>query len=256
MSKLDRVAPIKAKIKRAKKHIDDLDSAIDLFLEREPYRQVGHDDVETGDRVVALRVVEEVPSEILTIVGDAIHNLRASLDYLVASLVLANGKAVNTRTAFPICQSLDDFNTRGMRQIEGVSRDASDLIQALRPYKGGNATLWRLHSLDIIDKHRFLIALACYNDWFQWDVDAIIPLDAFFPTIKRGHRELWSRMALKDGAILLRIKRVDRMPVNVDPEFSFQIAFGEVCEGEPLVPSLFQLTNAIVGIIEVFLPLL
>ena len=40
-----------------------------------------------------------------------------------------------------------------------MRKDAVDAIDAIKPYKGGNDTLWRLHGLNNIDKHRLLITV-------------------------------------------------------------------------------------------------
>lgn len=35
---------------------------------------------------------------------------------------------------------------------------AQKIVTDLKPYKGGNKTLWKLHELNRIDKHRLLVA--------------------------------------------------------------------------------------------------
>jgi len=40
--------------------------------------------------------------------------------------------------------------------------------------------------------------------------------------------------------------------MNVDPKFHFQVAFGEILEGEPLIPTLEHLVDSINDVISAF----
>jgi len=71
----DRIVSARAKIYRAKKHIEDLKLELTVFRKKDPYRAHFYDDAKTGDRVGELQVVEEFPFRGLAILGDAIHNL-------------------------------------------------------------------------------------------------------------------------------------------------------------------------------------
>ena len=84
------------------------------------------------------------------------HNLRASLDYIVYSLVTkATGKvpkSVSTQWPVQEVQNADTFK----RQTNGLPAGAVEIIAKLQPYNNGNPKdhpLWQLHKLDIIDKH-------------------------------------------------------------------------------------------------------
>ena len=48
--------------------------------------------------------------------------------------------------------------------MEGMRKQA---IDAVKPYKGGNDSLWRLHQLNLADKHRFLITVGSQ----LWSID-------------------------------------------------------------------------------------
>jgi hypothetical protein len=60
-----------------------------------------------------------------------------------------------------------------------------------------------------------------------------------------------------DGAELFRVLAAARSQADMNPEFGFEIAFGEpeVIEGEPLFPTLPQYVQLIQGILEPFRPL-
>jgi len=38
----------------------------------------------------------------------------------------------------------------------------------------------------------------------------------------------------------------------MDPEFQFQIAFGEIVEGKPLIPQLMELLNLVDRVVPIF----
>ncbi|MET0514685.1 MAG: hypothetical protein ABW047_05080 [Nitrospiraceae bacterium] len=67
------------------------------------------------------------------------------------------GQKPSRRVYFPISDNQAKYETDGRRQIEGVKPEAIAVIDAIRPYKGGNERLWQLHKLNNVDKHRLLI---------------------------------------------------------------------------------------------------
>jgi hypothetical protein len=101
----------------------------------------------------------EVPVHISLIAGDAIYNMRSSLDQLVWSL--ARLKGIPERTAFPIidgavltADKLKSFN----KSLKDVPPGAVSEIAALQPHHRGAAykshPLWRLNEICNLDKHR------------------------------------------------------------------------------------------------------
>src|SRR2546422_11654797 len=80
----------RAKIERAKKHVRDLEAAVSgLVFSNKAHPQVilTEDDPETGNVVYKIAQVPCVPDQIAAIAGDAIHNLRSSLDLLTSQLI-------------------------------------------------------------------------------------------------------------------------------------------------------------------------
>jgi hypothetical protein len=156
----DAFQPLMAKILRAKKHIKDLSDDLDAFSNS--YRDDlvrFEDDQETRERSYYVTSVPDIPMEITTIVGDILHNLRSALDHLAWQLVLNARNEPNEHTYFPIADNAEKyFKLNSRNNIKPEDRDA---IDALEPYREGkNDILWRLHRLNIIDKHRMLIT-AC-----------------------------------------------------------------------------------------------
>jgi hypothetical protein len=247
----DRLRPILAKIERAEEHFDDLRAECFAFLKSNGYQTIAYDDSETGDRVIKLRIVEDPPDRISIILGDAIHNLRSSLDYFAGQLVEAGGGTPTDDTAFPIFYNRKNFEAKYAGRIRGASQQALDLIRILEPYKGGNGdALWRLHMLDIIDKHRLLVTLAALNNMVTSHGAAPIPIQAFNAT---GHQFLIRIPGpLQDGVELFRLKVADRPQSYEDPQFHFQVGFGDIFIGQPILPTLHQLSKLVRRIIEDF----
>jgi hypothetical protein len=60
--------------------------------------------------------------------------------------------------------------------IEGkkwLSKEERAAIKTLKPYKGGNDTIWPLHQLDIIRKHERLICASVDIRSFRWETGQI-----------------------------------------------------------------------------------
>jgi hypothetical protein len=130
----ERLNSILAKIDRANYHICDLDTRITAFETTRPHIVVKQKDPSTGNEDWIVKILRPIPSELSAIAGDAIHNLRAALDYLVCRLVETNGAPVSKITGFPICKSArayQDAETR--RKIQGAVAAAEALIDGLKP---------------------------------------------------------------------------------------------------------------------------
>jgi hypothetical protein len=260
------------KIERANKHIGDLESLLERWFQGDPYEVVKEKEADGRGWVFKLSRCAEVPPEIRAVTGDAVHNLRSSLDYLVDAAIRANGHTPTDRTMFPICNSAKAFEAK-LSGVETVGQDALDLLEATHAYKGGNDGLWALRELDNADKHRLLIMVASrYGSFgfnlagmmrraFESNRDAIEAaggsVPAEFPTppefnIVPDERQF----PLEVGSELLRLPAdatQDDDPVN----FSFDVAFGEpsVLEGESIFPALTQIRDVVSGVIEGFAPL-
>ena len=146
------------KITRARTHVGNLMEAIRAYLLRTPF----HIEVERDNsrKYWRVRVREEMPAEFSAIQGDAIHNLRASLDLLACELVRLNNQN-DDDVYFPFSKTQADFQRMfTKRHMDRASPQSQALIHALQPYPGGDDDLRAIHDLDIIDKHQMLIPAA------------------------------------------------------------------------------------------------
>src|SRR6266536_1025914 len=92
------------KLKRAEKHIGELNSALEEFYATKPYGIRKKIDPDTRDQIYYLTRLDSVPLPISLIIGDVLQNLRSALDHLAYALV---AKAIapvlpNKYLTFPI----------------------------------------------------------------------------------------------------------------------------------------------------------
>jgi hypothetical protein len=264
------------KVERAKEHISDLQALVERFDHAEPYRVLSYCELDTGDLVYEVKVSDQPPLRWSAIVGDAIHNLRSSLDLMVCETVRAKGNTVKKATGFPVFKSaracVDEFKSGAPGQVQGAPKKVVDFIKKSKPYKGANNPLWRIHQLDIADKHKLLVPVGMahqgtINSYTMADVLEAYPGVTTFklhelPTAQGiGIVVPELTFPLEDGAEIYRAPaRLRTDPVaqmHMDPQFTFGIAFGEgeIVEGEPLVPTLHEFTQFIEGFIESFVVL-
>jgi hypothetical protein len=159
----ERLALIRLKAERADKHILDLNAAIQTFYSTNPYEVSTKRDPETGNLAHYMVRADPIPATIVMIAGDALNNLRSTLDHLAQQLYLvgSGGSVFRDQTSFPIAETPKKFKSVLWGKVEGMRQDAIDAIRALEPYTGGKgADLWTFHRLNNIDKHRMILT-AC-----------------------------------------------------------------------------------------------
>jgi hypothetical protein len=145
------------KLARAEHHIATLDAEVTQFLDTRPFRMTSEfkengDGTHTWVRRAQVKQFEGGTSA----VGDAVHNLRSTLNYVVTSLwTIQDAKDDVLRAEFPIFIDPDDFHSIGNTHIKGLPVDAQRIIEDLQPYnrKKNSDPLWLLHYLDEVEKH-------------------------------------------------------------------------------------------------------
>ena len=244
-----------AKIERAKEHIRDLDRERAAFLGSNPYTLTPEFNGETSSTLYFLDECRDVPVVIPLIAGDAIHNLRAALDYLACGLVKDNGNEPTSHTYFPISECAEKYRPESKRKTEGVSDAVKQAIDAFKPYRGGDDTLYGLHRLDIIDKHNLLVVVALFPEqikvnigpdflnkiapgFIKFGANAVEQQTIYFPANK-------PIFPMKKGALLYNV--AGNYETNKDIDFTFDIAFGEpdIFEGKPIVQTLNGLVDTV-----------
>jgi len=106
---------------------------------------------------------EEPPSQVPLILGDFIHNLRASLDYAIGEML---PRGATKKSAFPITnKGRKAFDEAAGRNLVGIPDPALEIIERMQPYRRGRPSPGRrnwnnLEILELlwnIDKHRSIL---------------------------------------------------------------------------------------------------
>jgi hypothetical protein len=168
----DRLILVQVKVKRAEKHLRDLETEIPTL----EHTTILTPDPNTGVAPHPISFLhpnnfQKVPTlsfDTITMAGDVIHNLRSALDHLAQQLVAVGMECAPVipltpeelrQIEFPIAQTLRKYEADKARKIKRMLPEAIQAIDALKPYEGGNDVLWRIHELDNIDKHRAMFSL-------------------------------------------------------------------------------------------------
>ena len=155
-------------IVRARKHIDDLKSAIDEFNRSgKAYSLVTKAFKDHKRYVVKAKLNNSIPDEFECIATDAIYNLRASLDQAVYTAAeFAKGKGgggidlTKIHWMFPIksTQSQVKSSVEKICCADGFPDEIGDMILSFEPYKkeSEESLLYALNRAANINKHKFL----------------------------------------------------------------------------------------------------
>ncbi len=172
--------------------------------------------------------------------GDAIQNLRASLEHAVHA---ASGR--RTKSQYPIFIDRCEFQVKGRPMLTGVPAPIRALIEAAQPYETITAqpkvdALYTLGWLARLDKHRNLTTVASVVETPYISHDGI---DVNFTDSGEGRQ-------LKEGTKVMAFTvsgATEPDEVNVYPDFTYQVAV----EGRSLVGVLqFVVFAAFKGVAE------
>jgi hypothetical protein len=154
-------APICHKLAYSKRLVALLDSEIDWYL-NEKSEDMIREGYKNPSEFAAMIQGREIPVIIPLICGDALQNIRSTLDYLVWELVLANKDKPDEANAFPVCKDPASFSDAKKRRLRGIHADAVALIESMQPYTFGKGNeeqsfLFVLDKLANIQKHRSIL---------------------------------------------------------------------------------------------------
>jgi hypothetical protein len=156
------------KVERAMEHVQDLNKLLKVFAESDFYS------VSVKEHRGSNRILFDIDksgfdmTRCALIIGDALHNLKSSLDilYYQAFETAAIGSA-DHRTRFPIRDEREELiaaidgglKKKGLAEDSRIALIVDVLLDIVKPYKAGNLPLWSLHELNILDKHQLLIPM-------------------------------------------------------------------------------------------------
>ncbi len=256
----ERLKHVTLKIKRAEKHVADLERELRAFLESGPYKVGAKHDPATRKLIYYVSSAEPVPDCLPLIAGDAIQNLMTALDHLAYQIVFhdTGDSPPNPKWIyFPIAADAVKYEATKRGKMEGARQETFDAIDALKPYKGGNDLLWVLYRLNNIEKHRLLLTVGSQaaginlgqlmaghlSGTFSTEATAAFEsMNVFLNPADKG-------FPLKAG-FELYIGGPDEKP-NPKQQFRFDVALSEpgIIDGKPLLETLNQLTALVDSIV-------
>lgn len=161
----------KTKLKRASKFITEIEAGLIAYNANDPISaEWDYSGAEPGLKIS----MKEVDPEMLSALGDAIHNMRTALDLMASELARINGKS-DRHIYFPFAASQAEFPAAiKKRNFHLAGEDAVALIMQFAPYKGGKERLRAIHDLDIEDKHTALLITQHRTEGLQlsYELDA------------------------------------------------------------------------------------
>lgn len=155
------------KLERAQAHIQAVRQQTVAFTERDPAPFGFRTEITDGpgnSRSYSLYAVvrEAPPPELALPVGDAIQNMRSSLDHLAYQFATSKGRRSN-KLQFPIFLDECRFKVLGPERMTSITGDERALIERVQPFNATDPAtdnpLAILRKLSNLDKHRLLIPL-------------------------------------------------------------------------------------------------
>ena len=148
---------VKAKIKRAAKHIEQFDRDIQSF-ERNAYSVRLEPDVSAGmlDCILVDNGFGDPPVDLGLLAGETVYQLRSALDHII--FVLAKETPERSRQ-FPIFMEPEEYQAKAPSMIQGVSERARAIIKDAQPLQSNTPNehpLRMLNKLNNTDKHQVI----------------------------------------------------------------------------------------------------
>ena len=257
----ERLRHVTLKIKRAEKHIADLEQQLRAFLDTTPYKVGTKHDSQTRKLIYYVTSIKPVPDCLPLVAGDVIQNLMSSLDHLAYQIVCSDTKDHPPNPNwiyFPIADDAAKYEAKKREKMRGARQETFDAIDALKPYKGGNDLLWALYRLNNVEKHRLLLTVGSQAAGVNvaQDVARRMAGGSFSPealaalaSMSLFLRPADSGFPLKEGFELF-IGAVGEEP-NPHQQFGFNVALNEpgIIEGAPLLETLHQLKTLVERIV-------
>jgi uncharacterized protein YbcI len=232
-----RLILVRAKVERAKDNLRDMER---LFAQ-DGYIPGINMHVTARKRPPGQFLTYHVRLLTLASAGDVVVNLRGALDHLAYQLTKVHRPRITVKQerdiSFPICKDQATYEKARKAVEKLVGPEAIKLIDALKPYKGGNEALFRLNELNNINKHKLLPTIEriviCHDEWI-------------------GKRFMYKFGRPQFSGIFARPKVND----YILPGGRETITKLKVGRREALLPTLHYLVQYIDGIIDAFLPCL
>ena len=149
------------KVERANYHINQLEEIFSRYIRANVKSIRGKRNANTGKNLRQFGL--KLPLHTPTVIGDAVHNLRVSLDHAYYILVDSIGVVDETSRKyikFPFCYTKEEAigTLKGHSKTFGIEKNISNfIINEIEPFEGGKLNLYEVNRLDITDKHHLLL---------------------------------------------------------------------------------------------------
>jgi hypothetical protein len=233
------------KCNRAGRSIMQLDEAIKAFSQTHRY-QIHYDvDEERQETVVRARFKDELPEEFDVLAGEILFSLRSALDQLVCAIAAKEGQVEFKDFYFPFANSKENFESKDtMRKVAKLSEAARNIITGYAAYPEGNKFLWAINQLNLIDKHRQLIAVGAVAG------SITITGGVFTSGVTLGDAPGWAPFS--EGLELLRYGGTEKLKTEPSVRVETNVSFVDIdfLQSISMVSALHTMWNIVKKIIE------
>jgi len=206
---------------RAKHHLTELEREIGVYLDTDPVPVVAEENAEANEYVYKFKIVKPMPAMLNGIASDAVSNLRSALDqagYACGIAFGGKGKA----TYFPFGDTLAEVRSRAMGGSSEIPPEIFAVMEAFKPYKGGDDTLWSLNKLANANKHRILSPMAIIADEFQLRNFKVLSSGP----VKAAMNPTWDHA--KNELAFAWVGKTPDLNVDCHVEVTTLVSFGEI----------------------------
>ncbi len=242
-----------SKLKRANFLINELDESVKNFLRRKPYhaylfeKRIGRQ----ATYEFWFLMIERPPTDWPLVLGDAVHNLRVTLDVAANAVVeLCNNRP--KKVYFPFGSDQMGLEKQIKEKLGGATPALKDLVRSFQPYYGGSDALRDLHELDIIDKHRE--PLVHQEEYMTPELKLSGYDNKGRPQMDFSKLQLTSidpaslPQTVKPGRDFTLLGKIDESTLVYSVVFARTLPLG----GKPVVQTLRNLSQAVENIVESF----
>jgi hypothetical protein len=177
------------------------------------------------------------------IIGDALHNLRSSLDHWAAAVMReATGIQRDRRIYFPFWgEGKDHKSCRAYGAIEETVPKVSAFIRdEIKPYPSGNSDLYAVTDLNNIDKHNFIVPTITVLAIKDINMSTGRPPGGVITT-----KDCTVRGDATRKLVIMR----SYAPIYIQDNFktAIEITFpkGGLFEDQPVIPTLFNMCQVV-----------
>ncbi|MBA9065651.1 hypothetical protein GGQ91_005073 [Methylobacterium fujisawaense] len=239
------------KIERAKHHLQSFEAEVAGYFERGGAQVVFEMADEYTEAVGApmgafvYRESEPRPDMWSAMVGDIVHNLRASLDLMATDLHRISGgdPKHSKKVHYPFCNDRSELNaTISARKLNRIDPAFREIIDATAPFKGGNDGLYAVHQLDILDKHQTLVPTL-----------SIVQMDWPVPIVE-GDQKFGTCVAMDGQRLMLFPPGLCPLPIGSRIPADVTVVFDDVdvFRGIEIVPQLAACIRSVEHILNLF----